>query len=154
VSDDRAADSYSEHSLRVSSAIGKSSKVAKIGSCVSTVEGRPTRPLGKALPRARRAAPALRALRQVARATEGGPEVAVADSGSGPTPLQSKHNRRPAQLAYYLYEGGRALAAGSSVPRARTLQQHPGAEVEAAGAAGCEANSMPGAIGRSGLFCL
>ena len=103
VSDDRAADTYSEHSLRVSRAIGKSSKIAKIVSWVSTVEGRPTgtRPLGKALPRARRAAPALRPLRQVARATEGGPEVAVADSGSGPTPRQSKHNRRPAQLAYY-----------------------------------------------------
>ncbi len=34
--------------------------------------------------------------------------MAVADSGSGPTRRQSKHNRRPAQLAYYLYEGGRA----------------------------------------------
>ena len=101
VSDDRAADTYSEHSLRVSSAIGKSSKIAKIVSWVPTVEGRPTRPLGKALPRARRAAPALRPLRQVARATEGGPEVAVADSGLGPTRRQSKHNRRPAQLAYY-----------------------------------------------------
>ncbi len=45
VSDDRAADTYSEHSLRVSSAIGKSSKIAKLVSWVLTVEGRPTRPL-------------------------------------------------------------------------------------------------------------
>ncbi len=81
--------------------------------------------------------------------------MAVADSGSGLTRRQSKHNRGPAQLAYYLYQGGRACAeAGTSVPRARTAATP--AEVEAAGAAGCEANSMPDAIGRSesGLFCL
>jgi hypothetical protein len=74
---DRAADTYSEHSLRVSRAIGKSSKIAKIVSWVSTVEGRPTgtRPLGKALPRERRprrAAPALRPSRPSYRRRAGG----------------------------------------------------------------------------------
>ena len=39
---DRAADSDSEHSLRVASAMGTSGKIAKIVGCVSTVEGRPT----------------------------------------------------------------------------------------------------------------
>ena len=44
MSDDRdlAAGSYSEHFLRLASAMGASSKIAKIVGCVSTVEGRPT----------------------------------------------------------------------------------------------------------------
>ena len=50
VSDDRAANTYSEHSLRVSRAIGKCSKIAKIVSWVSTVEGRPTRPVERHCP--------------------------------------------------------------------------------------------------------
>ncbi len=131
-----------------------------------TVEGRPTRPLERHCPERLGepwAAPALRPSRPSYRRRAGGGRCRLRLGGRCRLRLRADSSSVKAQ--------SKACAAGvlSIDMRAAALALRPAlrhlsskcphiaatpAEVEAAGAAGCEASSMPGAIGRSGLFRL